>query len=137
RWSGGPTFAWLAGIALLWWCTNGALNAYQEYQFSLHMLVHMLIGMAVPVLLVPGAPITLAMRAIAKRRDGSMGGREWILAIVHSRYLQVIGHPIVAAIIFVASLWIFYFTPIFEWSMRDHLGHVWMVLHFLGAGYLF
>lgn len=137
RWSGGRTFAWLAGIALLWWCTNGALNAYQEYQFSLHMLVHMLIGMAVPVLLVPGAPITLAMRAIAKRRDGSMGGREWILAIVHSRYLQVIGHPIVAAVIFVASLWIFYFTPIFEWSMRDHLGHVWMVLHFLGAGYLF
>ncbi|WP_026373021.1 bifunctional copper resistance protein CopD/cytochrome c oxidase assembly protein [Agrococcus lahaulensis] len=137
RWSGGRTFAWLAGIALLWWCTNGALNAYQEYQFSLHMLVHMLIGMAVPVLLVPGAPITLAMRAIAKRRDGSMGGREWILAIVHSRYLQVIGHPVVAAVIFVASLWIFYFTPIFEWSMRDHLGHVWMVLHFLGAGYLF
>ncbi|MCR8670873.1 bifunctional copper resistance protein CopD/cytochrome c oxidase assembly protein [Agrococcus sp. HG114] len=137
RWPVGRTFAWLAGVALLWWCTNGALNVYQEFQFSLHMLVHMLLGMAVPVLLVPGAPITLAMRAIAKRRDGSMGGREWLMAIVHSKYLQVVGHPVVAAIIFVASLWLFYFTPLFEWSMRDHLGHVWMVVHFVGSGYLF
>lgn len=137
RWPIGRTVSWLAGIALLWWCTNGALNLYQEFQFSLHMLVHMLLGMAVPVLLVPGAPITLAMRAIAKRHDGTMGGREWILAIVHSRYLQAVGHPVVAAIIFVASLWVFYYTPVFEWAMTDHVGHVWMVVHFVGAGYLF
>ena len=74
---------WTAGVLLLWWCTSGALNVYQEFQFSLHMLVHMLLGMAVPVLLVPGAPITLAMRAIRKRTDGTRGGREWMLAILH------------------------------------------------------
>ncbi|WP_347754996.1 bifunctional copper resistance protein CopD/cytochrome c oxidase assembly protein [Agrococcus sp. ProA11] len=137
RWPALRTVSWTAGVLLLWWCTSGALNVYQEFQFSLHMLVHMLLGMAVPVLLVPGAPITLALRTIAKRRDGSRGGREWLLAIVHSRYMQVVGHPIVAAAIFVLSLWIFYYTPIFEWAMHDHLGHIWMVLHFVGAGYLF
>ena len=137
RWPVLRTLSWSAGVLLLWWCTNGSLNLYQEFQFSLHMLVHMLLGMAVPVLLVPGAPITLAMRAIAKRRDGTRGGREWLLAIVHSRYMQVVGHPIVSAAIFVLSLWVFYYTPIFEWAMTDHLGHVWMVVHFVGAGYLF
>lgn len=137
RWPVLRTLSWSAGVLLLWWCTSGSLNVYQEFQFSLHMLVHMLLGMAVPVLLVPGAPITLAMRAIAKRRDGTRGGREWILAIVHSRYMQVVGHPIVSAGIFVLSLWVFYYTPIFDWAMREHLGHVWMVLHFVGAGYLF
>src|SRR5690606_18900606 len=81
RWPVLRTVSWTAGVLLLWWCTSGALNVYEEFQFSLHMLVHMLLGMAVPVLLVPGAPITLAMRAIAKRRDGTRGGREWILAI--------------------------------------------------------
>jgi cytochrome c oxidase assembly factor CtaG/putative copper export protein len=131
------TVSWLAGVALLWWCTNGALNLYQEFLFSLHMLVHMLLGMGVAVLLVPGAPITLALRAIAKRRDGTMGGREWLMAIVHSKYMQVVGQPIVAALIFVVSLWVFYYTPIFEWSMQEHLGHVWMVVHFAGSGYLF
>lgn len=137
RWPLGRTVSWVAGCLLLLWCTSGALNLYQEFQFSLHMLVHMLLGMAVPVLLVPGAPITLAMRAIAKRRDGSRGAREWILAIVHSRYLQVVGHPLVSALIFVVSLWVFYYTPLFEWSMRDHLGHMWMIVHFVGSGYLF
>ncbi|GAA3592369.1 cytochrome c oxidase assembly protein [Agrococcus terreus] len=137
RWPIGRTASWTAGVLLLAWCTSGALNEYQEHQFSLHMLVHMLLGMAVPVLLVPGAPITLAMRAIAKRKDGTRGGREWLLAIVHSKYLQAVGHPLVAAGIFVVSLWVFYYTPLFEWSMRDHLGHVWMVVHFVGSGYLF
>ncbi|WP_072314804.1 bifunctional copper resistance protein CopD/cytochrome c oxidase assembly protein [Agrococcus sp. Marseille-P2731] len=137
RWPVLRTASWSAGVLLLWWCTNGALNVYQEFQFSLHMLVHMLLGMAVPVLLVPGAPITLAMRAIAKRRDGTRGGREWLLAIVHSKYMQVVGHPIVSAGIFVFSLWIFYYTPIFGWAMEEHVGHVWMVVHFVGAGYLF
>lgn len=136
-WPIGRTISWLAGIALFWWCTNGALNLYQEFQFSLHMLVHMLLGMAVPVLLVPGAPITLAMRALRKRADGSRGCREWLLAIVHSRYMEVLSSPLVAAGLFVASLWVFYYTPLFEWSMTDHLGHVWMVIHFVGSGYLF
>ncbi|WP_245989765.1 bifunctional copper resistance protein CopD/cytochrome c oxidase assembly protein [Agrococcus jenensis] len=137
RWPLQRTVAWVAGVALLWWCTNGALNLYQEFQFSLHMLVHMLLGMAVPVLLVPGAPITLAMRAIQKRRDGSRGGREWLMAIVHSKYMEVLSSPLVAAGLFVASLWLFYYTPLFSWSMHEHLGHVWMVVHFVGSGYLF
>ncbi|MGY3127616.1 cytochrome c oxidase assembly factor CtaG/putative copper export protein [Agrococcus sp. UYP33] len=137
RWPLQRTVAWVAGVALLWWCTNGALNLYQEFQFSLHMLVHMLLGMAVPVLLVPGAPITLAMRAIQKRRDGSRGGREWLMAIVHSKYMEVLSSPLVAAGLFVASLWLFYYTPLFAWSMHEHLGHVWMVVHFVGSGYLF
>lgn len=137
RWPVGRTISWLAGVTLLWWCTSGALNLYQEFQFSLHMLVHMLLGMAVPVLLVPGAPITLAMRAIRRRRDGSRGGREWLMAIVHSKYMEVLSSPLISAGLFVASLWVFYYTPLFEWSMDDHLGHVWMVVHFVGSGYLF
>ncbi len=131
------TISWLAGVGLLAWVTSGPLAVYEHYQFSFHMAGHMLLGMAVPLLLVPGAPITLGMRALTKRTDGTRGGREWLLAIVHSRYMQVIGHPIVSTGIFVASLWVFYFSPLFRWAMENHLGHVWMVVHFVGSGYLF
>ncbi|WP_430591778.1 cytochrome c oxidase assembly protein [Humidisolicoccus flavus] len=129
--------SWLSGILLLWWCTNGSLNLYQEFQFSLHMLVHMLLGMAVPVLLVPGAPITLALRTINGRRDGTLGGREWLLRIVHSKWMSFIAHPIVAAALFIGSLWVFYYTPMFRWATTEHIGHIWMVVHFVGSGYLF
>ena len=131
------TVLWLLGLALLFWVTNGGVNVYQKYLFSQHMLAHMILGMMVPVLLVPAAPITLALRAIQKRTDGSRGGREWLLLIVHSRYFGLLSRPVVAAVIFVGSLWAFYYTGIFGWATVDHVGHEWMIIHFLGAGYLF
>ncbi|WP_105567237.1 cytochrome c oxidase assembly protein [Microbacterium halophytorum] len=131
------TALWVLGMLALIWVTNGALNAYGHYLFSAHMLLHMLLAMAIPLLLVPGAPVTLAARAIRKREDGSRGGREWILWVVHNPLAKVLTHPLVAAGIFVGSLWLFYFSGLFRWALYDHIGHEWMVAHFLISGYLF
>jgi len=127
----------VAGLVLLAYVTNGGVNVYEQYLFSAHMLGHMVLTMAVPVLLVPGAPVTLAARAIHPRKDGSRGGREWILLAVHSKYAAVIANPIFAAVLFASSLWIFYYSPLFRWTMFDHIGHEWMIVHFLITGYLF
>jgi putative copper resistance protein D len=137
RWPVGRTISWFAGLAVLLWATNGAIGAYGDKLFSAHMLIHMTLGMLAPVLLVPGAPITLALRAIPARKDGSRGGREWILSGVHSWFGRTVANPYVAAGIFVLSLWVFYYTPLFRWATTTHLGHEWMVAHFLIAGYLF
>lgn len=137
RWPIHRTVFWILGILLLVWVTCGPLNLYQEYLFSVHMLGHMMLAMAIPLLLVSGAPITLAMRAIDKRDDGTRGGREWILWAVHSPFSRVITHPFVAAGIFIGSLWAFYFTDIVRWAMYEHLGHEWMIIHFIISGYLF
>lgn len=131
------TTLWVVGMLLLFWITNGGVNVYEKYLFSSHMLAHMTLGMMVPVLLVPGAPITLALRAIDKRTDGSRGAREWILLLVHSRYFAILANPIVAAVLFTASLWAFYYTDIFRWATENHIGHQWMIVHFLLTGYLF
>lgn len=131
------TALWIAGMLTLLWVTNGAVNVYERYLFSAHMLGHMLLGMAIPVLLVLSAPVTLALRTIRKRDDGSRGPREWILFAVHSRPATVLTHPLVASAIFAGSLWIFYYTPIFRWATEDHVGHTWMIVHFLITGYLF
>jgi cytochrome c oxidase assembly factor CtaG/putative copper export protein len=131
------TFLWISGLVLLFFITNGGVNSYEMYLFSAHMGAHMALGMMVPILLVPGAPVTLAMRAIVKRADGSRGGREWITIAVHSRYAAIISNPIFATVNFVGSLWLFYYTPIFRWATQDHIGHEWMIVHFLLAGYLF
>ncbi|MCC4909476.1 cytochrome c oxidase assembly protein [Microbacterium sp. cx-59] len=137
RWPIYRTILWVLGMLLLLWVTCGPINVYQDYLFSVHMGGHMALTMAIPVLLVPGAPVTLALRAIRKRDDGTRGGREWILWAVHSPLSKVVTHPLFAAANFVASLWIFYYTDLFRWSLYDHLGHEWMVVHFLITGYLF
>jgi putative copper resistance protein D len=131
------TVLWMSGLALLVWVTGGAVNVYQDYLFSVHMVGHMLLTMAIPLLLVSGAPVTLAARAIRKRDDGTRGGREWILWAVHSPVARILTNPFVAAALFIGSLWVFYYTDLFRWSLYDHLGHEWMVAHFLITGYLF
>jgi putative copper resistance protein D len=131
------TASWLGGLGLLFYITNGAMNAYEHVLFSVHMIAHMMLTMAVPILLVPGAPVTLLSRAATKRHDDSRGLREWVLWAVHTPYAQFFGNPIVAAIMFASSLIVFYFTPVFGWSMREHIGHEWMIVHFLITGYLF
>ncbi len=131
------TVLWVLGLLLLFWVTGGPVNVYQDYLFSIHMVGHMLLTMAIPLLLVSGAPVTLAARAIRKRDDGTRGGREWILWAVHSPFSRVITNPYFAAAMFIGSLWIFYYTDLFRWSLYDHVGHEWMVAHFLITGYLF
>ncbi len=137
KWPVGRTISWVLGLAMLFYTTNGALNAYEQYLFSVHMLAHMMLTMLIPLVLVLGAPMTLALRATAKRSDGSWGGREWIQWAVHTPYSKVITHPAVAAVVFAGSLWVFYFTPIARWAASEHLGHQWMIIHFLISGYLF
>jgi cytochrome c oxidase assembly factor CtaG/putative copper export protein len=136
-WSLGRTASWIAGLLVLFYVTSGAPNVYEPYLFSAHMLSHMVLGMVIPLLLVPGAPATLALRAIRKRTDGTRGPREWIMILVHSGYAHVISNPIVAAVLFAGSLFVFYYTSLFSWATTTHLGHYWMIVHFLIVGYLF
>jgi putative copper resistance protein D len=93
--------------------------------------------MVVPPLLVVGAPVTLAVRTLRRRHDGSRGPREWLLVLVHSRVARFLAHPVVAAALFAGSLVVFYYSPLFALSLEHHLGHELMQVHFLATGYLF
>jgi cytochrome c oxidase assembly factor CtaG/putative copper export protein len=137
RWPVARAGSWAAGCLVLLYTTNGAPGIYGRVLFSAHMLDHMTMSMVVPPLLVLGAPVTLALRALHRRTDGSRGAREWLLEVVHSRLLHVLGSPLVAAGLFTGSLVAFYYSPLFELSLRTHTGHVLMHVHFLLAGYLF
>ena len=131
------TIGWVLGWATFVWATSGAPGVYASFLFSVHMLMHMTVSMTAPILMVLAAPVTLALRTLTPRRDNTLGPRELLLGLVHSRYLAVIGNPVVAAAIFFGSLVVFYFSPLFELALRTHTGHILMTLHFLLAGYLF
>ncbi|WP_022885351.1 cytochrome c oxidase assembly protein [Glaciibacter superstes] len=137
KWPVYRTVLWVLGLLTLFYITSGGVAVYETYLFSTHMLMHMVLTMLVPVLLVPGAPVTLAARAIRKRKDGSRGPREWILLAVHSKPAGFLSNPFVAAVLFAGSLWVFYYSPLFSWATTDHTGHQWMIVHFLITGYLF
>ncbi|MGW5161038.1 cytochrome c oxidase assembly protein [Nonomuraea wenchangensis] len=137
-WPWGRTASWFAGVALLVFVTQSGLARYAKVMFDMHMIEHMTLSMVVPIFLVLGGPVTLALRALKPAvRKGDRGPREWITTILHSRYTKVVTHPVVATVIFVASTYALYFTPLFESAMTEHLGHIWMTVHFLVSGCLF
>jgi putative copper resistance protein D len=131
------TISWILGWAVFVWSTCGAPGVYGTILFSVHMLMHMTVSMAAPILMVLAAPVTLALRTLTPRRDKTLGPRELLLGLLHSRFLAVLGNPVAASAIFFGSLVVFYYSPLFELALRTHTGHVLMTLHFLLAGYLF
>ncbi|MFD6497078.1 cytochrome c oxidase assembly protein [Streptomyces sp. NPDC060188] len=137
-WSGGRTVSFVIGVltVLLMMCTR--LNDYGMVMFSVHMVQHMVISMLSPILILLGAPITLALRALpvaAKR--GSKGPRELLLMFLHSRFMRIITHPAFTIPLFIASLYALYFSPIFDFLMGSRTGHIAMMCHFLAVGLVF
>jgi putative copper resistance protein D len=99
--------------------------------FSVHVAQHMLLTMVAAPLLALGAPVTLALR-VAKGRT-----RRRMVRVLHSPPLRVIGHPLVAWVLFTLSLYALYFSPLFDLSLRQPVVHDLVHLHFLAAGLLF
>ncbi len=129
--------AWVAGWFVFVYATCGAPGIWGRVLFSWHMVMHMAVAMIVPLFLVPGAPVTLLLRAIHPRPDKTWGPREFLLQVVHSRAMRFFANPVVAAVFFFVSLAAFYWSPLFEIALTTHTGHLLMMAHFLLTGYLF
>ena len=123
--------------------TNSMLGRYAILMFSAHMTVHMVLAMVVPILLPLGAPLTLILRVLTpnqtvKNKDSEVRNlRDWIVALMNSRYLHTLSHPIISFFLFAGGTWALYFSPLLTVLMRSHLGHLFMDAHFVLAGYLF
>ncbi|MFE7034028.1 cytochrome c oxidase assembly protein [Streptomyces sp. NPDC057621] len=136
-WPVGRTVAFVVGVltVLLVLCTG--LNDYGMVMFSVHMVQHMVISMLSPILILLGAPITLALRALPTAGRGRKGPRELLLMLLHSRFMRVVTHPAFTIPLFIASLYALYFSPIFDFLMDSKTGHIAMMCHFLAVGLVF
>ncbi|WP_236783216.1 cytochrome c oxidase assembly protein [Arthrobacter sp. QXT-31] len=137
KWPWFRTVPWIIGLLVLTYITSGPPSVYGRVLFSAHMVDHMALTMVAPIFLVLGAPVTLALRALPARKDGSRGLREWLLLFVHSKFSQVVTHPLFAAANFAGSIVLFYYSDLFSFAMREHVGHELMNLHFALTGYIF
>lgn len=137
-WPVGRTLSWLTGLLVVLLVTSSGLGRYGPVLLSAHMTQHMFLSMLAPIPLVLGAPITLALRAmrpaVAPYRTGP---REWLLAVLRSPVARVLTHPLFVTANFAGSLYVIYLSPLLDTLMNDHLGHLFMNVHFLLAGFAF
>ncbi len=137
-WPVGRTVAFALGVSAMDFATSGGLGVYAKFSFEYHMIAHMVIGMVAPIGLVLGAPITLALRTLPLGRTPEERGiRGMLIAFLHSRYSLLLTNPLTALALFDGSLFVLYFTNLFGNLMQSHVGHLFMNIHFLLAGFLF
>lgn len=119
---------WVAGMAAAEVAVAGPTA---DGRFVTHMGDHLLLGMIAPLLLVAGAPVTLALRALPVRRARALS------RFLNRRAMRILTHPLTAALLDVGGLWLMYTTALFP-AMAEHDGiHLLAEAHVLGAGYLF
>lgn len=132
RWSPGRTAAFLVGgLGTVAVATTSGLAAYDTSLFAAHMVQHMLLSMVAPVFLALGAPVTLALRTAGSRP------RALLLALLHSRFAELLSWPLVGWLLFVASPFALYFSGWYAATLDDRLLHELLHAHFLLVGSLF
>src|SRR5690606_7360950 len=136
-WPLSRTLCAVSGLLGFVWVTNGGPAAYAPVLFSAHVFQHLALVTLLPVLVALAMPVSLALRAVPPRSDGSVGGRELLLMVLHSRMARFLAHPVPAVLNVVVSMALLYLTPLLLLSLRTPLVHLIMMVHMALAGYLF
>jgi len=137
RWPVMRTVSWVLGVVVVMWCTNSGLAEYASVSVTFHMVQHMTLAMLAPILLVMGAPATLALRALSPSHGNERGPREWLVWLLHSKITGFLTNPFLVLFLYITTLYGLYLTPAFGWLMGSHVGHIGMTVHFIASGYLF
>jgi putative membrane protein len=137
RWPWWRTAAWTAGTLSVFAVSGTWLNGYSMEMFSVHMVQHMMLAMISPLLLLLGAPITLALRTLPRGQGTAGTPRALLLDALHSPFARFVASPMFAVPLFIASLYGIYFTGLFDVLMRNPAGHEFMLAHFVVTGLLF
>ena len=134
-WPAGRTACWAAGLACAALALGPVARAAHE-SFTAHIVGHLLLGVLAPLLLVLGAPVTLALRALP------VDDARALTRVLRAPVVRWVTHPFVAAVLNAGGLWLLYGTAadgagLFALMHGSAIVHAAVHLHILLAGYLF
>lgn len=127
-WPAGRTAAWLAGCAVLLVATSSGIGTYGPAVFSVHMVQHMLIATFVPVLLVLGHGMTMALDLAPDR----MARR--LVSLLDAPAMRVARNPAIAWAAVAVTLFGLYPTGLFDAVLQQHWAHLAMDAAFFLTG---
>ena len=130
-WPRSRTVAFLSGSFLIFFATGSGFASYDDSNFSMHVIQHLILMNAAPILLALSAPVTLLLQSSSRKIQ------TWTLRVLHSRWVKFVTLPFVAWLANWVTMYAYFLTPVYALSIRHPLFHYYTHLHFLIAGYIF
>src|SRR6266511_4355866 len=124
--------SFILGLAVLYLALQSPIDTYADLLFSDHMGQHLLLTMVAAPLLVLGTPVTLALAAFSPRSR-----RRFLLPVLHSRFIGVVGSPLFAFALFAVVMWGSHLPPVFDAALRNETFHSLEHLAYLSSALLF
>ena len=125
------TVSLAAALTLLLLALQSGIERYDTTLFSMHMVQHLILLFPVPILLLQAGPVTLLLRVASPR------WRARILAVLQSRAVGVISHPLVGWTLLIAVMWGTHLSVMFETALEDEFIHNLEHMLYLGTALLF
>jgi cytochrome c oxidase assembly factor CtaG len=126
------TAAVLGALAAIAIALLSGIERYDTTLFSVHMVQHLLLMLVAAPLLALAAPVTQLLRAASPATRA-----RWLLPVLHSTPVAVLGHPVVVWLTFTVVLWIGHFSPLFDLALESEGVHQLEHAIFLVAAILF
>jgi putative copper resistance protein D len=136
RWPVWRTVSWVLGWLVFVWATCGAIGIYGRVAISWHVALQLVLAFVVAPLVVLGAPLELARRALRPRSDGTLGPRELVLGVADSRTMRFLTRPWVATVLLLGGFLGFHGSGLLDLALTTHPGHLVMLVVTLAVGVL-
>jgi putative membrane protein len=131
RWSPARAAAMGGALAVAIVATQSGIARFEGAHMWVHMVQHALLGLAVPLLIVLAAPLTLALQTARPAT------RRALRTTLRSRPARTVTHPIVAWCLFGGGLVVIYLTRLLDVAARNDPVHLLVHAHVVLSGTLF
>jgi cytochrome c oxidase assembly factor CtaG len=118
-------------LALAVLATQSGIATHDTTSLTAHVLQHLLLGMAVPLLAAMAAPVTLVLQA------ADPATRAVVRRVLRHRATAVVTQPLVAFVVFGASVVVLTFSPLLDVAARNDTVHLLVHVHLVVSGSLF
>lgn len=131
RWNPRRSLSWAVALVAAVVATQSGIGRYDDERFTIHMVQHLLLAMAVPFAAVCAAPLTLALQS------GAPGTRRLVRRALHHPVARLLTHPVATWLTFGGATVALYLTPLLGLAVRNGLVHLAVHAHLVLSGSLF
>lgn len=124
-------WSFLGGLLAIVLAVDGPMDTYADVDLAVHMAQHLLLLDVAAPLVVLGAPITVALRALAPATRS-----QYLLPVLRSGIVHALSRPVVVGIVYAGDLVLTHFTGFYNLALYHQWVHDLEHLSYLVIGVL-